>query len=300
MRKLFITTLALSAALMSNAQLVEVTSIDRVALPEGVAGEIATVSPDGTYAVIGQMGASTLYKVDLTSGAATLLTSNGMPIDVAISPDSRNIVFRTHKFENRLRYTGLSYVSADGTQAEQELVKPSRTLNGGLAVSVAGITAVEGGKARTKSFAGAKAKSMPVASINYGHLDVTVGGRTTTIDPQGRGSYLWPSVSPDGTKVVYTLSGQGTYVCNLDGSDVKALGRLSAPRWMGNDIVIGMNDRDNGQQYTASTVVAVSLDGTRQTISDPDHIALFPSASADARKVVYATADGSLFVVNLK
>lgn len=293
MKKLFLTALALSMAFMGRAQLVEVASVDRVDVPAQAAGEVATISPDGTYAVIGQMGGNALYKVDLATGSANLLTNNGTPGYVYISPDSRNIVYRTHTFDkNHLRHTGLSYVDAQGQ--ERQLVKPSRTLNAGVAISASGITAIENGRARAKAFNGSSVNAMPVATINYGHLDVTVNGKTTTIDPQGRGSYLWPSISPDGTKVVYTLSGRGTFVCNLDGSDARYLGHTQAPRWMGNALIVAMDSEDNGQQFTVSRVLVTDLNGTSQVISAADHIALYPSASADGSKVAYATADGNL------
>lgn len=299
MKKLFMTAMALVMCLAGKAQLVEVTSVDRVALPENIVSEIATVSPDGTYAVVGQMGGNTLYKVDFATGNASVLSTNGNPANVMISPDGLNVVYRTSSWNNNLRYTGLNYINVT-EGVERQLVKPSRHLNAGVAVSNAGISTVEGGKARTKSFNGSKASQMPVASINYGHLDITAGGKTTTIDPQGRGSYLWPSVSPDGTKVVYTLSGAGTFVCDLDGSNVKALGRMHAPRWMGNNLIVGMDDYDNGQQITASQVVVSDLAGTRQAISPAGHIAIYPSATADGHAVAYSTTEGELYIINIK
>lgn len=300
MKKLLLTVLAVSVSLLGSAQLVEVASIDRVALPDGISGDIATLSPDGTYAVLGQMGGKTLYKVDLSTGATSVITDNGNASGVTISPDGNNVVFRTYSFDNsHLRHTGINCVDmANGR--EYQLVKPSRHLNAGIAISAAGITAVDNGRARVCSFNGQRAASMPVASINYGHLDITVGGKTTTIDPQGRGSYLWPSISPDGTKVAYVLSGAGAFVCNIDGTNPIALGRLHAPRWVGNDLIVGMDDRDNGQQITSSEVILTNLSGVRQSISLPGHIAIYPSASTNGSVVAYCTTDGELYIVTLK
>lgn len=299
MKKFFLTAVAAMMAFFAQAQVVEVAGIERVALPEGTRSEIAVISPDGSYAVIGEMGATTLSKVDLTGGTTTVLTRNGNPQGVVISPDGQNIVFRTTTYNNRLRYTGLNSISVNGG-AERVLVKPSRHLNAGVGISATGVTAVEGGKARVKNFGSSRAQSMPVASINYGSLEITVDGKTRTIDPQGRGSYLWPSISPDGTKVVYFLSGAGTFVCNLDGSDVRPLGHIRAARWLGNDKVVGMNDVDNGETLISSSIVASDLNGVHQTISPADAIAVFPSATADGSKVMYSTADGALYLINLK
>lgn len=299
MKKLFLTAMAVAVALAGKAQLVEVASVDRVALPEGITSEQATLSPDGSYAVIGQFGATTLYKVDLATGESTLLTSNASPVGVTISPDGSNVVYRTVSYKKNLRYTGLDAVNTS-TGAVRQLAKPSRRLNAGVAISDNAVTLVENGRARTKSIGSGKSLSMPVASINYGHLDITVDGKTTTIDPQGRGSYLWPAISPDGTKVVYTLSGAGTFVCDLDGSNARQLGRLQAAKWLGNDMVVGMNEYDNGQQYTSSEIVVMNLDGASQVIVPAETIALYPSASADGKTIVYSTASGELYRINLK
>ena len=300
MKKLFFTALALSMALLGKAQLVEVVSMERVATPEGLVSQIATISPDGSYAVVGQMDGHKLTKVDIATGATKVLTCNGNANGVTISPDGANIVFRTTSFNNKhLRLTGLNSVNV-ATGAETQIVKPSRKLNAGVAVNASGVTAVENGKQRVKAFGASKVSAAPVASINYGHLDITVNGKTKTIDPQGKGSYLWPSISPDGTKVVYCLSGAGTFVCNLDGSNVRKIGYMHAAKWLGNDMVVGMADYDNGHEYTSSSIVVSDLNGVKQTITNDDMIAMYPSASANGKSLVFSTVEGALYIVNLK
>ncbi|MGN0224104.1 MAG: TolB family protein [Muribaculaceae bacterium] len=300
MKKFITAALAVVVAFAANAQLVEPLSTQRVNLAEGTACEQATLSPDGSFAVVGAMGSSTLWRVDIASGTTKVLTNSGLTSSVMISPDGGHVVFNSVTYsDRRLRMTSLR--SLDLTSgSEIELVKPSRHLNAGFALSNVGVTAVENGKARVRAFGSAKAQSMPVASINYGHLDITVNGKTTTLDPQGRGSYLWPSVSPDGTKVVYCLSGAGTFVCNIDGTNVRSLGYLHAARWMGNDMVVGMADYDNGEQILSSTVILSDLNGTRQALTNDSQIAIFPTASADGKHIAYTTLAGELFIINLK
>ncbi|MEF9923547.1 MAG: hypothetical protein RR854_03110, partial [Muribaculaceae bacterium] len=89
--------------------------------------------------------------------------------------------------------------------------------------------------------------------------------------------------------------------CNLDGSNPVLLGELSAPTWMGNDWVVGMLDQDNGEVVTSSSIVAVKADGTSRTIlTDKSEICMYPTASLDAKKVVYNTASGKVFLMNVK
>ncbi|MDE6463924.1 MAG: hypothetical protein K2L16_04750, partial [Muribaculaceae bacterium] len=127
-----------------------------------------------------------------------------------------------------------------------------------------------------------------------------VDGRTVTLDPQGRGSYLWPQLSPDGTKIVYYLAGRGCFVCDTDGSNVRPLGMLRAAKWLDNETIVGMNDVDDGEFITSSSIIASNLEGVRQTLTSDDVIALYPSASADGRNIAFATPEGRLFIINLK
>lgn len=301
MKKFFISAMVLLAGLSVHAQLVEINSMSRVALPEGMIVSVPTISPDGSFVVVSDARNSALTKIDLENGATSQVAANASGYDVKISADGRNVVYREFSTgKNNLRYTALK--SADLTTGKTEvLVKPTRKLNAGMEMAGSTVTAVENGRTRTVALNGSKATAPKVAaSINYGHLDITVNGKTTTIDPQGRGSYLWPSVSPDGTKVVYYLAGRGCYVCDIDGSNSVALGMLRAAKWLNNEMIVGMNDTDNGEYVTSSSLIASDLKGKRQTLTDSSLLAMYPSVDAQGNRIAFATADGQLFIINLK
>ena len=182
MKKTFLSVLAVVMALSVSARELEVVSIDRV--PTQTLSEMATISPDGTFAVVGSMGGGALYRVDLASGESSKITSNGNANALAISPDGQNVVFRAVSNKGKLRYNSLEQVNL-ATGKQTQLVKPSRNLATGLAISNDGVSAVQNGRLQAKKLGAAKAAVRPVATINYGHLDITTAdGRTTTIDPQ--------------------------------------------------------------------------------------------------------------------
>lgn len=300
MKKLALTLTVLFAGMWASAQLVEVQSAQRVRLPEGTIAAIPTISPDGSYVVISEAGSDALYRVGVEDAAFSLITPNGNGHDVAISADGSQVVFRqTTTDRNHLRRTALKSVDL-ASGAERELVAPSRRLSTGVAIAGTSVTAVENGRVRARNLAGGRAEQAPVVAINYGHMEYTAGGRTVTLDPQGRGSYLWPALSPDGTKIVYYLAGRGCFVCNTDGSDVRALGMLRAAKWLDNETVVGMNDTDNGEFITSSSLIASDLRGNRQTLTPAETIALYPSISADGRHIAYVTPEGELFILNLR
>ena len=298
MKKTFLSALAVVMALSVSARKLEVVSIDRV--PTQTLSEMATISPDGTFAIVGGMGAGSLYRVDLTSGESTKITSNGNANALVISPDGQNVVFRAVTTKGHLRYNSLEQINLT-TGKQTQLVKPTRNLATGLAITNDGVTAVQGGRAQAKKIGANKVSVRPVATINYGHLDITgADGRTTTIDPQGRGSYLWPTISPDGTKVAYCLAGAGAFVANIDGSNARQLGYMHAPQWLGNDIIIGMEDHGSDQQLKDSKIVACDLNGKFQTLTPADMVAIYPTVSADGTKILFSDILGNLYTMTVK
>ncbi|MDE6207954.1 MAG: hypothetical protein K2M55_09110 [Muribaculaceae bacterium] len=301
MKKTLISALLITAAMGASAQLVEINSMQKVSLPEGLYINVPTISPDGSFVLASDLAGDGLTQIPLDGSAVRVVTSNASGYDVRISDDSRNVVFRQSTTgADHLRYTALKAVDL-ATGVETELVKPTRHLNSGVSIKSGAVTAVENGRARARAINGGTATLEPTVSISYGHLVYTdAQGNATTLDPQGRGSYLWPQLSPDGTKVVYYLSGYGCYVCNTDGSNPAPLGLLRAAKWLGNDMLVGMNDVDNGEYTTSSAIIATDLNGTRQQLTTDETIAMFPSVSADGRRIAFSTPEGELYIINLK
>ena len=301
MKKTFISAMMLCATLIGYSQLLNVASVEKVTLPEGVSVNQATMSPDGSYVVVSRNDKGGLHKLDLASKSVTTVSETGTSFGLEISGDSKTIVYRESTVgQDRLRRTALKSVNV-ATGAQTTIVKATRDLQG-FAVKGATVMAMNNGRLTTKSFTGSKTVA-PVVSIDKGRMMLTVNGETKVIAPQGTEcqSYLWPSVSPDGTKIVYYLARHGAYVCNLDGSNPVSLGAIRAPRWYDNETVVGMNDEDNGYVVTSSKIVAVKADGTMsQKLTEGASMAMYPSVSLDGSKISYSTPAGELYIINLK
>ena len=120
--------------------------------------------------------------------------------------------------------------------------------------------------------------------------------QTLTVPP-GQRAHI---TLPDGTKVCYFVCGRGCYVCDLKGNIVAELGKLHAAKWLDNNTIVAMNDTDNGVVITSSAIVAASLDGKRQTLTDAGMKAMYPYATADGKKVVFTTDEGETYMINIK
>ena len=294
MKKIFISAMLLCSSVLGFAQLVEIQSVDKIDLPEGVSVNQATISPDGSFVVFSQNTKGGLHKMDLASKEINMISANGNSFDLKIAADGTVVFRESRTAENKLRYTSLKAVDARGV--ETTLVAPTRDLNG-FAVNGTNVMTVDNNKVEAKSLNGGAAVQMPVASIRYGQL--CIDGKVISPNGQEGASYLWPSISPNGTKVCYYLATKGCYVANIDGSDPVFVGAIRAAKWLNDLTVVGMHDIDDGSVVTSSKLVVASIDGkTTQDITVKESLAMFPSTNG--KRIAYSTPMGDLFIINLK
>ena len=283
MRKTFLGVLVFMSQLIF-AQGIEVISTKALTL-DGQGVFLPKISPKGDCVLVTNEDMSGLKKFDLATGKLTTITNDR----------------RKSEYKGKLRYSSLNSVNLQTGKTEQ-LVKPTRNLEG-VTVKGGTVLAVNNGKLISKRIAGKKLKNLPaIPSIKNSQLYITIDGKTKQLSPNGTNvGYLWPSVSPDGGKLLYYVIDEAkAYVCNIDGTNPVSLGTLRAPVWLGNDWVVGMVDYDNGEIVTYSQIFAVTSQGTHRTaLTDQSKICMYPSASDDASKIVYTTQNGEIFLMNV-
>ncbi|HEX2982045.1 MAG TPA: hypothetical protein VHO28_00735 [Ignavibacteriales bacterium] len=142
-----------------------------------------------------------------------------------------------------------------------------------------------------------------VALLNESGAMVLVrNGYKKTIEPFGKNIYIWPSLSPDGTKILFTLASKGTFISDLEGNILVSLGKANAPQWSPDGKwIVYMDDYDNGSSFTRSDLFAVSADGSVKVDLSygEDEIEMYPQWSADGSKIVYHTDSGKIMLLNL-
>ena len=284
--------LALMASLGVNAQILNVGSTTKVNMPEGVSVSTAQLSPDGKWAVISHRSKTGIDKLDLASNQLTRISDTGNGFDLKIAGDNKTIIYREDSYtSDHRRYTTLK--STNMSSGSTRVISPATRNTFAFAADAA---------KELKANAGTRISEglRPVASINRGRLCVTINGVTNVIAPQGveGQSYLWPSVSPDGKKVLYFLVGEGAFVCNLDGSSPVAQGVLRAPVWYDNSVIVGMDHHDDGIKTTSSKLIAKRIDSnTTQVITNANVKAMYPSTGAN--KISFVTPAGELYMINI-
>lgn len=283
------------------AQVFNVASLVPVALPPDVGSKVVAISGQGDFLLLTADDNSGLTKLDLSTGKAQNITrAAGAGYDARVSPDGKRVVYRENSFTSgHLRMVSLRSINL-GSGQSRELVAPTRNLQG-VGINNQAALPVTRGQVTAKGFEGKVSdKSGVVLSINNRQLMISRNGKTRNLSPNGKDkSYLWPSLSPDGTKILYYVGAEGAFVCNLDGSNVKSLGMMRAPQWWDDATVVGMYDQDDGEFVYASRIVATNLKGHKQSLTPDSLIAMYPKVSAQAGKIAFSTPDGKAYIINV-
>ena len=275
MKKVYL-FLALAIPMMASAQLLEVSSTQLVASKADA--KVAAFSPNGDYLLLTNTSHQGLQRFDLTSEQVTpITTADGAGYNVQIAQDGKQIVYREVVTDaNQVRHNNIVRMNLAGKQ-RQMVAKNQRSLEA-MAVEM----------------------ERPSFSIKDRQLMMTVNGETKVFSPNGQQySYHWASLSPNGKKVSYYISAVGCFVCDIDGSNIQFIGHnILAPVWYNDNILVGCDTKDNGEVVLESVIVAYSLDGKKQVLTNGEQIAVFPKA-ADG-KIAYSTSEGEIYIMNVK
>ena len=275
MKKVYL-FLALAIPMMASAQLMEVTSTERVA--SSADAKVAAFSPNGDYLLLTNTSNQGLQRFDLATKQATTITkADGAGYNVQIAQDGNAIVYRE--------------VTLSATKS-----RVSNIIRHDLVANKAQVVA----KQQADLSAMVANASRPSFSIKDQQLMMTKNGKTITFSPNGtQYSYHWASLSPNGQKVSYYISAVGCFVCNIDGSNIQFIGHnCYAPVWYNDEIIIASDTKDDGHVIIESAIVAYDLKGNKQVLTKGDHIAVFPQATEG--KIAYSTSEGEIYVMNVK
>ena len=277
MKKIFL-SLVLAVPMMVAAQVFEVTSMTKLDTPKSTDTKVTGISPDGSYILLTSGSSKGLQRFDIdTKQTTTLSTADGAGYNVQVSNDGKEIVYReTYVGKDKLRKNNIIRKNFT-TKRVQTIARAQR--NSKRMVTSDKLTSV---------------------SIQNRLIVLTRNGLTTTLAPNGQNeSYIWPSISPDGTKLCYYVAGNGCWVSNIDGSNPQYIAHACrAAQWYDNNTLVAMADEDDGNFTTASAIVAYTLDGKKQVLTDDSMIAMYPYAAKNA--IVFSTIEGETYLLNVK
>lgn len=278
MRKTILLVAIALVSVIAQAQVLEIVSTRKVTTPVLKEGKVVGISPKGDYLLLTDMSNTGLVRYDLATKATTVITeAEGAGWDVKISQDGNKITYRQRHDNNQLiRHDIMQYNMADG-----KTVVRAQAQRG------------------TAQLVAADAKS--TVSVNEDlHLVLTHNGKNIVLTPNGtEQAYNWPSISPDGSKILYYVSGHGCFVCDMNGKNVqKIANHCRAAQWYNNNTIVGMADEDDGKVLTASAIVVYTLDGKSQILVNKNTMAIYPVAAEG--KIAFSTAAGEMYLMQVK
>ena len=279
MKKTFLLCVACALSMLASAQLLEIVSTQQLSTPTNEAFKVAGFSPKGDYLLLTNDVNSGLIHYDLTTGAITPITDlDGAGWAVQISQDGQEIVYRERymNVDQTLRNNIMTYTIK--AQKRAMIAKGQRDLSKLVPVNQTNTVSINGDL----------------------HIVLMRNGKTSILAPNGIDeAYNWVSISPDGTKLLYYVSGKGCYTCDLNGKNVHYITLdCRAPQWYDNHIIIGMHDEDNGKYLTGSAIVAYNMQGKKQILVTKEKMAIYPYAANG--QIAFSTAAGDVYLMKVK
>lgn len=278
MKKSMLFVAALFFGLAANAQVLKVVSMQQLTSPSDMDVKVAGVSPDGDYVLLTTGSNKGLQRYDVATKTTTVLSeAEGAGYNVQISADGQEVVYReTTVGRDQLRRNNI---------VRKNFTKQRRNV-------------IARGQRDMDKMATTDAKA--TVTISDRLMVFHQNGTDKTLAPSGTDkSYIWASISPDGTRLCYYVCGEGCFVSNIDGTNPQFIAHACrAAKWYNDNTLVGMADEDNGEFITASAIVAYTLDGRHQVLTDNTMIAMYPSVAKNL--IVFGTEDGSTYMLNVK
>lgn len=278
MKKTFFLVAAIVMSIAASAQVFEVVSMQQLPINLNTDVKVAAMSPKGDYMLVTSGSNQGLWRYDFATKQLSVITeAEGAGFNVQVSTDGQEIVYRETK-------TGSDHLR------RSDIVRMN----------------MNDAKRSTIAYAQRDSKKMAISntamsvSIDNQKIILTRHGKEIILTPSGEEqSYIWPSISPDGSKLCYYVAGEGCYVCNIDGSNPKYIAHdCRAAQWYDNNTIVAMADEDDGYFITASAIVVYTLDGRYQELTKKELVAMYPYVSEGM--ITFATANGDTYLMKVK
>jgi len=304
MKKFVFVCLILSAQIFAQ----KVTVIQDVAVTGTKDGKFyyPVVSPDGKSLLFSSESYKGLWSRDLISGKIVKITDAiGAGYEPGFSSVSGEVIFREDKFVKGKRNSSL--ISFDAVSKKKTVLEEGiRDLKLYRDNYNAFKNYVKENEVRTimkESMLQKSAVPERIVYIQDSKMVLAENNMKKIMQPLGEGNYIWPSLSPDKTKLLFTLAGKGTFVTDLNGKILNKIGYANYPSWSPDgNWVLFMKDIDNGVKLISSEIYIANLKtGKYFNIAlQKDEISIYPKWGTANTEVYYNTDNGQIRKIKLK
>jgi Tol biopolymer transport system component len=287
------------AGLSSGAAQVAVTSVLRLPIEARTVWNAPRFSPDGQRIFLTSEAYDGIWEFRRSDSRLRQLSADRRAgFGFALSPDGRELAFRRLKPGTRWQDRQQELVVVQLSTGKQSVRASGREVS--LPAFAGNALTYSTGKSQVQFSAPVASEAVAILGIEETKIALLRGRSKELLDPFGGGSYVWPSLSPDRTKIVAYEMGRGTFVCDLRGTVLARLGRRDAPVWTRDGRwIVFMDEKDDGQRILTSDIAMVSSDGKTviALTSTPDVLEMYPDCSPVDNTIAFSTMRGEVFLL---
>ncbi|MCK5824452.1 MAG: hypothetical protein KAG96_03500 [Ichthyobacteriaceae bacterium] len=240
-------------------------------------GYYTDISPDGNTVVFSEQSYDGLKKINLDTKEIEVL-SKETKAGYSVVVNNNQVLYKTIKSEVNIlnintkvlkKVSALSTVSANynqGTFGKKNLNIPVEAVS-----------------------------SKDLYSVNIVYADGVVNKIANKVGE----NKIWVSLSPDKSKVLYTVVGQQTFITDLSGKVISTIKRAEAPKWANNNTIVFMITAENRDDFTEGNIYKYTVGDKEEVLltNNFNKIAMYPVMSANEAKVVFNTVDGEIYLI---
>ena len=265
------------------------------------------VSPDGEAIIFTSENYNNIWMLNIRNGMIKkIVEGNGAGYNPMFSENGEVIVYRKNEYINNKKYSELheyNTLAKTNELIEQKTRDLSPPLSGVSNTATYTINKNVITKTVSSQLQKNQSSSDLFVTIENSDLVIYENGERSVFNPLGEGNYIWPSISPDGTNILFTYARKGSFVTDLEGNIITELGYSHYPNWSKDGKwIVYMEDRDDGVQVTSSDIFVVSTDGSIKVniTNNQNLIEMYPRWSSSSNDIVYHTIDGVIYKLTLK
>lgn len=279
---------------------ISTVKIEKLPLPVNEEWAYPVFSPDGKKVYFTNSNYNGIWEYTLSTNKLRQITdASGAGYGFTFSEDGNLLVYRTTKYNSRTRERIQELYQVNLQTLLRKKIASGSDISNPVFIKS---NVIYSSGFETKNLEKLVAsKETKLIGIENTKIVLLHNGIRKVLDPFGNGSYIWPSLSPDKTKLVAYEADRGAFVCDLNGNILAKLGKVDAPQWTRDGkYIIYMDDRDDGHFILSSEIMAITPDGKEkfQLTSTPNVIELYPSTSPVENKIVCSSLSGEIFLIH--
>lgn len=291
-------------SLSASGQELRMRSVTKVRPEDNGTYLLTGAVPGSRFLLVTEEGYKGLSLLDSKRGKIRKISSDaGAGYEPAITEDGKSVIYRSDFFSEQKKYTSLYKYDILTGETATLLDKERGVLP----------AAVSGNRIMVKSDTKSRVETSGSELLKGTGDDIFIviedlvpvlytGGERKPLRPNGEGYYIWVSLSPDRSKIVYSFQGRNTFICNTEGRILYDAGKINAPKWLNDNIIIGMDDKDDGHRVVSSEIVYYSLPAEKRSyLTDTgNRTEMYPIPFPGGKKLAFCTDKGEIFIMKLR